>query len=69
MNWLGNRRCRARWPQPQRPMWPPRVVMGRVHGKHPAQVPLSEDQHPVGDLGPHGQHETFGKAVRPRLSG
>jgi hypothetical protein len=43
--------------------------MGRVQGKHPAQVPLSEDQHPVGDLGPHGQHETFGKAVRPWTPG
>jgi hypothetical protein len=29
-------------------------------------VSLAEDQHPVGDLGPHGQHEAFGEAVRPR---
>jgi hypothetical protein len=34
------------------PMWP--------------QVPLTEDQHPVGDLSPDGQHEAFGEAVRPR---
>jgi hypothetical protein len=29
-------------------------------------VTLTEDQHPVGDLGPHGQHQAFGEAVRPR---
>jgi hypothetical protein len=27
---------------------------------------LSEDQHPVGELGPDAQHEAFGEAVRPR---
>ena len=26
----------------------------------------AEDQHPVGDLGPHCQDEAFGEAVRPR---
>src|SRR5689334_20985292 len=39
-------------------------VMGRVHGKHPAQMPLPEDQHSLGELGPHRQHEAFGEAVR-----
>ena len=29
-------------------------------------MPLSEDQHAVGELGPNGQHEAFGEAVRPR---
>jgi hypothetical protein len=29
-------------------------------------VPLIEDQHPVGDLGPDRQDEAFGEAVRPR---
>ena len=29
---------------------------------------LAEDQHPVGDLSPHRQHEAFGEAVRPRAS-
>ena len=66
MDRLGNRRCWARRPQPQRPMRPRGVVVGGVHGKHLAQVPLAEDQHPVGDLGPDGQHEAFGEAVRPR---
>ena len=63
---LGNRRCRARRPQPQCPMRPLGVVMGGVYGKYPAQMPLTEDQHPVGDLGPHRQHEAFGEAVRRR---
>jgi hypothetical protein len=47
-------------------MRPPRVVVRGVHGKHPAQVPLTEDQHPIGDLGPDGQHEALGETVRPR---
>jgi len=38
--------------------------MGGVRSKHQAQVPLAEDQHPVGDLGSDGQHEAFGEAVR-----
>src|SRR4051812_50062443 len=44
----------------------PAVVVGGVNAKHLAQVPLTEDQHTVGDLGADGQHEAFGEAVRPR---
>jgi hypothetical protein len=33
MNRLGDRRCRARRPQPQRPMRPPSVVVVGGHGK------------------------------------
>jgi hypothetical protein len=40
--------------------------VGGVHGKHLAQVPLSEDQHPIGQFGADRQHEAFGEAVRPR---
>ncbi|MBV9920588.1 MAG: hypothetical protein JOY78_07015 [Pseudonocardia sp.] len=40
-----------------------------LQGKYSTQVLLAEDQHPVGDLGPHCQDETFGETVRPRLSG
>jgi hypothetical protein len=29
---------------------------GRRNGKHLAQVPLAEDQHPVGDLGSDREH-------------
>ena len=46
----------------------PGAAAGRCNaprtGKHLPQVPLAEDQHPVGDLGPHRQHEAFGEAVR-----
>ena len=41
----------------QRPMRPRGVVVRGVHGKDPAQMSLTEDQHPVGDLGPHCQDE------------
>jgi hypothetical protein len=63
MNHRGNRRCRARRPQSQRPMRPPGVVMGGVYGKYLAQVLLAEDQHPIGDLGADGQNEVFGDAA------
>jgi len=43
--------------------------MGRVHGKYPTQVLLAEDQHPVGDLGPHCQDEAFGETIRTRTPG
>src|SRR5688500_7284807 len=32
-------------------------------------MPLSEDQHAVGELGSNGRHEAFGEAVRPRTPG
>jgi hypothetical protein len=53
----------------QRSVWPLRVVVRGIRGKHPAKVPLAEDRHPVGQLGPHRQHEAFGEAVRPRTAG
>jgi hypothetical protein len=39
-----------------------------VLGQHAAEVLLPEDQHAVGQLGPHCQHEALGEAVRPRAS-
>jgi hypothetical protein len=50
-------------------MWPPAVVVDAVPGEDHLQVPLAEDQNPVGELGSGGQHEPFGESVRPRLSG
>jgi hypothetical protein len=47
-------------------MWAPPVVMGAVSGEDGPQVPLTEDQHAVGELGLDGQHEPFSEAVRPR---
>jgi hypothetical protein len=32
-------------------------------------MPLAEDQHPVGDLGPGGEHEPFRVCVRSRAAG
>ena len=32
------------------------VVVGLVLGQDRPQMPLAEDQHPVGDLGPGGEH-------------
>ena len=65
-NRLGDRRFRARRAEPEGAMRPLSVVVRGVLGQHPAEVPLPEDQHPVGQLGADGQHEAFGEAVRPR---
>jgi hypothetical protein len=65
---LWNKRFRTWRTQLQRSMRPPRVVVRGIQGKHPTEVSLSEDQHPVGDLGADGQHEAFGVAVRPRTA-
>jgi hypothetical protein len=44
------------------------VVVRGVLGQYPAEVPLAEDQHAVGEFGADGQHEAFGEAVRPWTS-
>jgi len=46
----------------------PPIVMGRVFAQNRPQVPSAEDEHPVGDLGPGGEHEPFRISVRPRTS-
>jgi hypothetical protein len=45
------------------------VVMGLVLGQDCPQVPLAEDQHPVGDLGPGREYEPFRIGVRARAAG
>jgi hypothetical protein len=45
---------------------PPPVVVCRVLGQDRPQMPLAEDQHPVGDLGPGGEHEAFRVCVGRR---
>ncbi len=45
------------------------VVVRRVRGQDQAQVPLAEDQHPVGHLRPGGEHEPFGMSIRARAPG
>jgi len=46
-------------------MGAPPVVVGGVLGQDRPQMPLAEDQHPVGDLGPGGEHEPFRVSVAP----
>jgi hypothetical protein len=41
----------------------------RVLGQDRPQMPLAEDQHPVGDLGPGGEHEAFRVCVRSWAAG
>ena len=44
------------------------VVVPDELREHRSQVPLTEDQHAVGEFGSGGQHEPLGKAVRPRAA-
>ena len=41
------------------------VVVRLVFGQNQAQMSFAEDQHPVGDLGPGGEHEPFRISVGP----
>jgi len=41
------------------------VVVANVLCEHDPQVPLTEDQYSVGELGSDGADESFGEAVRP----
>jgi len=47
--------------QLRRAMRPPRVVVSRVLGEHPAQAAFNEDQRAVGQFCSDGQHDTFGE--------
>jgi hypothetical protein len=47
-------------------MGSPPVVMGLIPGQDRPQMPLSEDEHLVGDLGPGGEYEPFRVSVAPR---
>ena len=46
-------------------MGAPPVVMGLILGHDRPQMPFTEDQHPVSDLGPGGEHEPFCVSVAP----
>ena len=46
-------------------MGPPSVVVGRVLVQDRPQMLLAEDQHPVSDLGPGGEHEPFRISIGP----
>jgi hypothetical protein len=45
------------------------VVMALVLGQDRPQVPFAEDEHPVGELCPGGEHEPFRVSVRTRAAG
>jgi hypothetical protein len=45
-------------------VWPSTVVVANVGCEHDTQVPLTEDQHAVGEFGSQGADESFGEAVR-----
>ena len=45
------------------------VVVGFVLGEDRPQVAFAEDEHPVGELGPGGEHEPFRVGVRARVAG
>ena len=47
----------------------PSVVVGLVLGQDRPQMSLAEDEHPVGDLRPGGEHEPFRISIRARASG
>ena len=55
-----------RWAELAAAMRAPSVVMGFVLGQDHSEMPFTEGQHPVGDLGPGSEHESFRVSVRPR---
>src|ERR1700745_2018335 len=50
-------------------MGSPPVVMALILGQDRPQMPLAEDEHLVGDLGPGGEHEPFRVSVRAWAAG
>ena len=56
---VGGRVAGPRWAELAAAMTAPSVVMGLIPGQDHPQVPFAEAQHPVGDLGPGGEHEPF----------
>jgi hypothetical protein len=46
----------------------PPVAAGLVLGQDQPQMPFAEDEHPVGDLGPGGEHEPFRTSIRARAA-
>jgi predicted ATPase len=54
-----------RWAELTAAMRAPSVVVALVLGQDRPQMPFAEDQHPVGDLRPDGEHEPFRITVAP----
>ena len=49
-------------------VWASTVVVLDVFWEYHTQVPLTEDQHLVGEFGSDGADEPFGETVRPRTT-
>jgi hypothetical protein len=64
-HWVG----RSRWTKVTGTVRTSTVVVANIPFKHNPQMPLTEDQHEVGEFGSDGAHEPFGETVRLRLSG
>jgi hypothetical protein len=60
---------RPRWAKVVGTVRPSTVVMPNVLREHQTQVPLTEDQHTVGEFGSDSAHEPFGETVRLRQRG
>ena len=56
-------------PSARRLAWPGPLCSSLVFGQDRLQMPLTEDEHPVGDLGPGGEHEPFRVSVRALAAG
>jgi len=59
-------RRRIRWPLIERSVRPVAVVVRHVLGKHGRQVPLADNQHPVGALAADGAHPALRERIGPR---
>ena len=57
-----------RWAQFAGAVWPLTVVVSNVFREHRMQVPLTEDQHAVGEFGSDGADEPLGETVRLRAA-
>ena len=66
---VGGRVVGPGWAELAAAMGSPSVVVPLVLSQDQLQMPLAEDQHPVGDLGPGGEHEPFRISVRARAAG
>ncbi len=61
---IGSRRAKV-----QGPVGPCSVVVGDVLGQHDPGVPVTDDEHAVGDLAPNRSHPALRKRVRPWTTG
>ena len=59
---------RLRWAKATGTVGPLTVVVPNIFCDHYTQVPLTEDQHTVGEFSSDSAHESFGEAVRPRTT-